>query len=267
MLRAARLVFTLVLLGVSGAAADDGAPNRGPNPYLEQGRSLYEEVKYEKCLERLARASEWGGPPGEQVQVHLYAGLCHFNLGNVVEARAHFERAMRVDPSATLPPFTPPKAVSLFEEVRSVAAPVPVPVQPQAAPDAPTRVELLPPEGATGPPAAPSSAEPRRRVIPAILGGAAIAAGAAGSVFAFRAESFERRANVEPFESTAYALGADARSNATAAWIAFGVATSAAAAALIVWLVNPESSPASTDLLLPPGGSAPRHGRASDSPR
>lgn len=204
------------------------------NPYLEQARAFYEEVQYEQCVQRAQQAQRQSTEEDEQVQISLYLGLCQFSLGREAAAREAFSRALSLDRDAALPPFTSPKAVKLFEELKDA-----LPSEPAVAEDTPRKVELTPAvKEVQPPPPVVARAPAQSRVVPAVLGGVAVASAGAGTLFLVRARALEQQANAEPFESTAYELGASARSNMTAAWIGFGVATAAATAAVLTFAID-----------------------------
>ena len=75
-------------------------------------------------MERLKQAStQWKSTPEELREIELHAGLCKFNLGQKKQAAEHFRTALRIDEGAELPPYTSPKAVDLFLEVKKALPP------------------------------------------------------------------------------------------------------------------------------------------------
>lgn len=218
--RAHRLIFGFCLF-VAGASWADEAPN----PYLQQAIELYQIVKYELCVQRLEQAGQWKNQPAELVQIEIYAGLCQFNLNHVIEARAHFEMALRLNRSASLPPYSPPRAVSLFAQLVAELPP---------APDAPTQLSLVPEPKPEQPVLIPT--QPQREtsvVVPFSLGAASLASAAGGTALLVHALELARKANEEPFESRAIALGNDARVTANWSYVLFGLAGAAATGAVV----------------------------------
>jgi hypothetical protein len=96
----------------------------GPNPFLVQARDLYSKLEFEKCLKRVSQAQQWRSSPKELLEIELYAGLCHFNLGQKPDAEERFKTALRIDPAAELPPYTTPRAVEIFNKLKRSMKPV-----------------------------------------------------------------------------------------------------------------------------------------------
>ena len=230
-----------------------------PNPYLAQAKVYYQGLEYEKCLQRLDQAARWRNTPREAVEVELYAGLCKYNLGRFKDAEDNFYLALQLDPDAGLPPFTSPKILALFEEVRAravAADPSAAPVVDAAdtaapepgTPDVPKQAEaspvLLPKTSSEGGSALDASLreEPAeggpRYVAPIALGGAAVVAAAFGGIMGIQARQAETEANAAFYEADAIALGQKAQRNATLANVGFGVALAAATGAVITFLLT-----------------------------
>lgn len=232
--------------GVARAAHDEG-----PNPYLEQAKQLYAAVKYELCVQRLEQGAAWKSSPPERLEVELYAGLCHFNLGHADEAAAHFELALKLEPKAALPRYSPPRAVALFEKVskRLAAAPPAARSAPSGgdaalAQDAPRRAELAPKADGPAPaqvetvtPDGPTKGAGRSWILPASLAGASLAATGGGTAVWFRAQALARLANDEPFEARAFQLQDEARRTAVWSYVLFGVGIAAAAGAITTYVL------------------------------
>lgn len=119
------------------------APPSGPNPFVAQAKDLYAKLEFEKCLKRIAQASQWRSSPKELLEIELYAGLCHFNLGQKADAEERFKQAVRIDPSAELPPYTSPRAVELFAKLKKTMKPKVEP-PPKPPEDIPGLVEAPP---------------------------------------------------------------------------------------------------------------------------
>jgi len=164
-----------------------------------------------------------------------------------------------LDPDAGLPPFTSPKILALFEEVRAravAADPSAAPVVDAAdtaapepgTPDVPKQAEaspvLLPKTSSEGGSALDASLreEPAeggpRYVAPIALGGAAVVAAAFGGIMGIQARQAETEANAAFYEADAIALGQKAQRNATLANVGFGVALAAATGAVITFLLT-----------------------------
>lgn len=141
------------------------APPSGPNPFVAQAKDLYAKLEFEKCLKRIAQASQWRSSPRELLEIELYAGLCHFNLGQKADAEERFKQAVRIDPAAELPPYTSPRAVELFAKLRKTMKPKVEP-PPKPPEDIPGLVEA-PPE-AKGDARPEQKAEPRAEPRPEV---------------------------------------------------------------------------------------------------
>ena len=118
------LIALAASLVVLGADKVPEAPS-GPNPFVVQAKDLYSKLEYEKCLKRIAQAQQWRSSPKELLEIELYAGLCHFNLGQKDDAEERFKTALRIDPNAELPPYTSPVAVNVFAKLKKAAKPAP----------------------------------------------------------------------------------------------------------------------------------------------
>lgn len=233
----------LFLLSILLAA---GTVYARPNPYLAQAKVFYQGLEFEKCLQRLDQAARWKNTPQESVDVELYSGLCKYNLGRAKDAADHFELAVKLKPTAALPPYTSPKIQAVFDEVKQRVAPAPpveAPKDAVATADAPTKTELTPAPKVEEPLDASlrepeTSGSGRSYVAPIALGGAAVIAAGLGGYMGLQAKSFESQANAARFESDALALGAQAQQNATFANVGFGVAVAAATGAVVTFLLS-----------------------------
>lgn len=119
----------------------------GGNPFLAEGLQHEKNLDFERCVERLRQAStQWKSTPDELREIELHAGLCQFNLGQKKLAAEHFRTGLRIDEGAELPPYTSPKAVELFLEVKKSlrAAPPPLPDRDLPDPDLPLDAPLKP---------------------------------------------------------------------------------------------------------------------------
>lgn len=218
-----------------------------PNPYLDQAKGLYQQVQYERCVDRLKQAVRWRSSLAEQVEIELYAGLCEFNLGRTTLAEERFEMAVKLDRAAKLPPYSPPKAVALFEKVAERTAPVrPTPApepevvrpEPKPPPDAPLTAELAP--RPRTPEVLPEVTETKGVPgwVPLSLGGGALVLAGVGLGLNVMAQSQATEANAEPFEQLAYEKGDRARATATGSYVVLGVAGALAVSAVTTWLLG-----------------------------
>jgi hypothetical protein len=205
------------------------------NPYLTQARALYERLEPQACLSQLDRASRWKSTPAECVDIELLAGLCSFFSGNEQAAADRFELALRRSLDAKLPPNTSPKIGELFERIRQQLAQQAIEQRPPAPTPPPAPAQALPPsvvrpasDAGEGTPAAPGAGR-RSYWGPAVLGGAAVLATAAGIILGVRAKQLEDEANSP---NTPYAnadrVGASAIRSAQAANWAYAAAAASA---------------------------------------
>jgi hypothetical protein len=208
-----------------------------PNPFLAQAKELYEGLDFEKCVARLEQAtSQWQSSKGELREIELYSGLCQFNLGKPKAAAEHFRTALRIDEATDLPPYSSPKAVALFLEVKRAlqAPPAPLP-EDDFPPDAPTRPKLEPKAPKAGP------SEPgifEKHPAPTALGIGAGVALAVGVGLGVNARNLSIQANEARTDQLFGEKAGAARANATGANIAYVVAAGAAVAAVIAALLE-----------------------------
>ncbi len=202
----------------------------GPNPFLAEALEHERNLDFERCVERLKQAAtQWQSTPDELRDIELHAGLCKFNLGQKKPAAEHFRTALRIDEGAELPPYTSPKAVEYFFDVkRSLRAPPP-PMPQNDLPDAdlpkdaPRKLRLEP---------APKTDSPLgpvlvKRALPISLGVVTVASFITGLALGLRAQSVATEANASRYESDFFRLGDTARTLAigsTIAWIISGLA-------------------------------------------
>lgn len=269
------LALTLLLLGAEPPLPTGvPAPVAGRNPYLRQAKELYQNLDFEKCLQRLGQAPQWKSAPAELLEIELYAGMCHYNLNQRAEAEERFRLSLRIDPNAELPPYTSPKLVEFFIAVKKKLKPLketkepppPVKEEPKEEPvvhKEPPPVEepvvhkepppppldeprVTPPPKLTPPPKplakTPPIVEqpswPRRHPAPIALGVVAVVAAGTGIAFGVNSKSLERRANAAKFESDFRDLGSAAQTNAMAANVSYGLAGAAAIGGILAWVLG-----------------------------
>ncbi len=202
----------------------------GPNPFLAEALEHEGNLDFERCVERLKQAStQWKSTPDELREIELHAGLCKFNLGQKKPAAEHFRTALRIDEGAELPPYTSPKAVEFFFEVKRALTAPPPPMPQSDLPDAdfpgdaPKKPKLEP---------APRDQSPLgpllvKRALPISLGVVTLASFVTGLALGLRAQSLAAEANAAVFEADFFRQGDAARSLAigsTIAWIVSGLA-------------------------------------------
>lgn len=206
------------------------------NPFLSQAKELYQALEFEKCVSRLDQASkQWQSTKDELRDIEVYGGLCQFNLGRSKAAAEHFRTALRIDESVDLPPYTSPKAVSLFLRVKQSlqAPPEPLPDE-DLPPDAPI-ARTLEPRKEPGP-SVPSVMERHPAAVGLGIGaGVALAIGVGLGV---NARNLSIQANEARAEQEFREKGAQAQGYATAANVAYILAGSAAIAAVVTYFLE-----------------------------
>jgi hypothetical protein len=215
----------------------------GGNPFLQEAKVHLQSLAFERCLERLTQAStQWKSTPDELREIELTLGLCHFNLGHRKQAAEHFRTALRIDEASDLPPYTSPKAVDLFLAVKKALR---APTEPMPDEDLPADAPLDRPLVPRQVPLLPSVIGPwERRAVPLALTGVTMVAAGVAMGLGVSASAQAAKANSSQYESDFVRLGAVAKSTATGANVAWGVAGAAAVSAVISWiLVEREPKP------------------------
>ncbi|MDP1823792.1 MAG: hypothetical protein Q8L48_11130 [Archangium sp.] len=234
------MISSLVLTAVLAA---------GPNPFLAQALEHEQNLDFERCVERLKQAAtQWQSTPDELREIELHAGLCKFNLGQKKAAADHFSTALRIDEATELPPYTSPKAVEFFLEVKRAlrAPPPPLPDRDLPDSDLPTDTPLKPKLE----PRPPGVSEPlgpvlMKRALPLSLGVVSIASFVTGLALGLRAQSLATEANTARFESDFYRLGDSAQAHAVGSTIAWVISALSAVGTAVTWWVTSEPGPES----------------------
>jgi tetratricopeptide (TPR) repeat protein len=91
-----------------------------PDRELEIVRQNFNVGNYKEALIRATNAMEVSNFNEQQrAELHKYAGLSSFNLGNSAAAEKHFLSLLQLNPDYVLDPFAyPPPTIRLFEEVK-----------------------------------------------------------------------------------------------------------------------------------------------------
>jgi tetratricopeptide (TPR) repeat protein len=108
--------MALPLLLVSAAAQAQVTPERE----LDVVRSMFNAGNYKLALERAQDAMAMANFSDlQRVELHKFAGVSAFNLGEAATAERHFMQLLQINPDFVLDPFAvPPPAIKLFEEVK-----------------------------------------------------------------------------------------------------------------------------------------------------
>ncbi|WP_164017366.1 tetratricopeptide repeat protein [Pyxidicoccus trucidator] len=232
---------------------------------LQTAARLYEELEYEQALDALAQTKTLAKTDDERAQVALYEGVVLADLGQRPRSLTAFREALSLKLDARLPVKVSPKVERDFEAVRAEvrtereaqarakAQPLQLPPPPM---DRPTLPPTREPERVAAPnPTAPEPAPGvdlgvpslneqrtrRFRSLPTILLGAGVVAGGAGSYFGLRSQGNIQDARAASHTEDQLTRLDEARGQALAANILFGVAVTAAAGAVITWFTGGET--------------------------
>jgi hypothetical protein len=93
------------------------------NPPLERARKLFAHGQYDKVLpwlkQALARSQRRRGNLPEQAEIYAMRGVVQVTAGRIALAIKDFVSAVDLNHECALPPTSPPKALELFQSVRS----------------------------------------------------------------------------------------------------------------------------------------------------
>ncbi len=219
---------------------------------------LFARNEYEQALEQVRRARTLTDLEGDELKASLalWEGLLLLHLGRKDEFKTHLEVAFLLQPDLALPGRMSPKIKQRVEEVRASVKKkferpaIPLRPEPRVEPkvEPPPRTEpnpaALPVTGRKQEmptPAIPSAELARSApapVVPLVLGGVALGAGAAGAWFGLQSQDGVARARSEREQIAAHDTLVTAQDQALVANIAFAVAGTAALAAVVTLLVN-----------------------------
>lgn len=257
------LLLSLSLLAPGLSFAQRAAPaatkadkqEDGFQARLQKAASLYEDLEYEQSLDALSRARAAAKTDDERLQVALYEGIVLADLGQRPRSLVAFREALTLKPEARLPVKVSPKVARDFETVRTeVKTERAVQERAKSAPtDRPTLpAEQIPsliakptsavptPAGDLGAPTLSEKRSSKLRPLPLALLGAGVLAGGVGSYFGLQSKgNIQDARDVDPISEKEAHLD-EARGQALAANILFGVAATAAAGAVITWFTGNE---------------------------
>lgn len=218
--------------------------------FIQAAAKLYESLDYDQALEQLAHAKALGPRADEGVEISLYEGIIYADMsGHRDQSQAAFRAALLLRPDARLPVKVSPKVEREFEQLRKqvvqeqpkVGKKPPRPPPSPAASDRPVAAappsspSLVPDAPAPGPApwSGPSFLGGRVPLVPAALGGVAVAAGVGGTVFGLMTRSSLAQAQSAAYQDEAYAHWQDANHTAPVAntlFIATGLLAGSAVA-------------------------------------
>lgn len=116
----ATAAWAVLALAVALPAWAQEVPVPPPDPDVARIRVEFEYGKYPEALAHAQARIDRGGTSDEDLaELHKYAGLAAFNLGQSKEAERHLIALLRLDPDYSLDPFIfPPPAIQFFERLR-----------------------------------------------------------------------------------------------------------------------------------------------------
>ncbi len=223
-------------------------PAQAESDELRQGMAAYENFEYEHALTILEKGKgKTGLPEADRAKILLYLGLTRFSLGDQTSARVDFEAALRIDREILPPADTSPKIIRIFHEVRT------------GLPKLTKRPKLTKKPGpAKGTDKALSikqtaPVKKTKRIwtwVAAGVGAAAMASAGTCGILAGQAEDdFKQAAWAD--EAAEYKDQAETR--ALAANVMYGIGGAALLTAVVLFFVEPDSSPeAQTQLSMNP---------------
>lgn len=124
-----------------------------------EGLVAYNRGDYATARKKFAEAlvGERSEQPGQRVLLHKYAAFCAIAFNQPAEAKAHFMRALDVDPKIALDPKTvSPKILEAFNAAKAewvvahTVAPIPTPVPPKTVDQIGQGLPILPSEPPRG---------------------------------------------------------------------------------------------------------------------
>jgi hypothetical protein len=221
---------------------------------IDAAAKLYESLDYDQALEQLAHARALGPRGDDGVEISLYEGIIHADMsGHHDQSQAAFRAALALRPDARLPVKVSPKVEREFEQLRkqvmqeqAKAARKPPPRAPPAPSDRPVAaappslVPAEPPSPGASPFLGPSLFGVRVPLVPAALGGVAVAAGVGGTVFGLMTRHSLQQAQSATYQDEAYAHWQDANHTAPVANTLFVAAGLLAGGAVATYLLMPQ---------------------------
>ena len=227
---------------------------RGAESYLGSISGLFARGEYERALDLAKKARRLEQQSVEtEASLALWEGLLLAHLGKKEEATGALEEAFLLEPDGEVPARLSPKIRDRVESIRArvkqelasrprpkTAAPAPRPVVATA--DTPRTVARPGSSSAAAPawtPGAELAQQPSGTpVVPLVLGGVAVAAGATGAWFGIQSSESVAAAKGATYQDEASTLLDTASSQALAANVGFAVAGTAALVALVTLLVS-----------------------------
>jgi tetratricopeptide (TPR) repeat protein len=110
----ALLLFSMVGIGIARAEIE--------SPQVKQGLAAAAQLDYARAIILLEQARKESLTREEKIATYAALGNAYAALGNGADARAHFERLLRIDPSHELDRSVAPKVRAIFEDAKAQVA-------------------------------------------------------------------------------------------------------------------------------------------------
>jgi len=249
-------------IAAPAAAGASGAAGNDVQRYIQAAAKLYESLDYDQALEQLAHAKALAVRADDGVEISLYEGIIYADMsGHRDQSQAAFRAALLLRPDARLPVKVSPKVEKEFEQLRKqvtqeqakeqkeqakrkVASKPPSPAASDrpvagAPPTPPSLVPLEPSGRGPAPSSGFSAFGVRVPLVPAALGGVAVAAGVGGTVFGLMTRHSLEQAQSAVYQDEAYAHWQDANHTAPVANTLFVAAGLLAGGAVATYFLMP----------------------------
>ena len=221
-------------------------PAQAESDELRQGMAAYENFEYEQALTILEQGKgKTGLPEADRAKILLYLGLTRFSLGDQTSARLDFEAALRIDREILPPADTSPKIIRIFHEVKT-----------SLPPEKPKLTKKPDPAKGTDKALNVKQTAPIKKTnrtwtwVAAGVGAAAMVSAGTCGILAGQAEDDFKQATWAD-EAAEYKDQAETR--ALAANVMYGIGGAALLTAVVLFFVEPDSSPeAQTQLSMTP---------------
>ncbi len=243
------IAFALLLL------AADPAPSDPEDAFLAQAKVFAQGQEFEKCLKRLDSTNKKSVSNQRLAEIDLYTGLCQIGLGNEKAALSAWEVGLRLDPTLKLPPLQSPKVKEAFEKLRAQLPPAPKKDEPVVKKDDGLKTDrplngtctndaqcsvlelcigghCQPP-----PPQVPVVEAEKHVAAPLAVGGVGVVAAGVGVTFGLLAQNAVDQAKKAEYGSDTKKFNDQAKNQALASNVSYGVAGAAVIAAVITYFV------------------------------
>ena len=229
---------------------------------LNAAAQFYEELDYEQALKAIHQAKALASSADERAEAAVYEGIVLADMGKRPMSIKAFHEALSLRPASRLPVKVSPKVERDFEDVRAevqsetlaMLAPEPSPSHGGDRPLRPTGEStsvsplstdsLAPNDTAHFDDESMRNDSPGRRIrpLPVALLGTGVLAGGLGTFFGLRSQgNIQNARDAAQFDDQLHHLDS-ARGQALGANILFGIATAAAAGAVVTYFLGDNST-------------------------